>query len=144
MLDRGCNLPVVAALPPPVEDVRIVLGGQNVGLAKAQVGELCALVVRKRIAQIAIRNEIAIGVSPDTCRGRNGLLHWIIRPRRRGGLAGDVAPDSGLERGLAIAEEVVSDAEARVDVFPADDLIHGCVAARGEESRGRQGLFGNA
>ena len=25
MLDRGCNLPVVAALPPPVEDVRIVL-----------------------------------------------------------------------------------------------------------------------
>src|SRR5262249_32764321 len=111
-------LPVVAALEPALLDVRRRHRGE---IRQTEV----RIAGRSQLAHLD--DEIAVGIGPGARVGGgagegttgNRAAERIELAREADRLALDVAAQAGLERGLAVAEHVPGEADARPEILPA-------------------------
>ena len=87
-----------------------------------------ALAVGGRVRQVALRNEVEVRVQPRAARRVDEAAHGmraraagVDADQRADGLPLDVLVQADLDRRLAVAGEVVGEAEPRRDVMPVDE-----------------------
>ena len=121
VLHAGREFPVVGAVAPPEARVLIELRNRR-QLAEGEARDGRALVVLLQV------EEIAVGIEIAAARIADREEEIVPGPRRRRADAGripnrrhadDVLPERRFESGLAGAEEVVGDAQARGHVMQA-------------------------
>ncbi len=138
VLHRDAELPVVGPHAPSAQDGRVDGGGIRVGVPEievvaaeggAQVAAGGQIVLLRRIQQVAIDDVVLVAVGPaarraadaraDACDdARSGIVRAIDDVGRRGF---DVLAEVHLQRGPALAEHVVGEAEPRRDVVVPRD-----------------------
>ena len=131
---------VVAAAETPQQIVRKLRG--SAGSPEVQIGDLPALSVRLVTVQVAVGNEIAVGVSPRAVHDVHGGSDRVGGLRDVGPDCTDVASQRDLERRTAIAEQVVRRAEPRVDVLPVRHVGHLIEVARERHELGGRDVLG--
>ena len=141
LLNRPTHLPIPRPNAPPLHH-RGVDGRERERVPEVLIAPRAAFRLRHRIHQIAVGHEVVVQVVPGAVR-----LH--LKPRRRAavpaverrvpedvvGLVGgrlQVLAGAELQRGLAVAEQVVGRAHARRDVLVAAHAV-----GPGEGDRGR-------
>ncbi len=117
-------LPVVAALTPALRPRRIVPRREDRG-SPSRVRAHADFAVHLRVGRIALGNEIArdasrthqvvVPGSLQVAPARLRRIHSVCQGR---GIPLDVATDAGLDRRLAVPEQVVGDAQPRRDIPP--------------------------
>src|SRR5439155_11496236 len=136
---------------PPVEQVRIVLSADELVGAEQQGVDLSAFAVEERVRQVAVRNEVLVGVSPRAAgRRRENAAAPARNPQRRVRRVCEVAdagalqvlPETHLQRGLAGAEQVERGTDARRDVVIAGHAVGPRETRAGEEPGLGLGLRG--
>ena len=142
VLHGRAELPVVGTHAPAAENVRVDRRRVRIGVAevqahaahgRAQVAAGGEIVLQRRAQQVAVDGEIPVPVGP-AARGRRPGPDARDDAGRRIVRAVDDVAGGGLEifaavdlqRRLAVAEEVVGDAEPRRDVVVAADA-HGAL-----------------
>ena len=116
MLQADQQLAVVGPDVPAAQDVRVPCG-DDVGVAQRRAqGE--AFTVRRREGQIAIRDEIAVGIEPRPGRAVDARIDRVVRGGRGDRLAGDVLAVIRAEHRLAVGEQIPGNAGTRRDVLP--------------------------
>src|SRR5258706_11544050 len=141
MLGLGRDVPVGVALAVAREDGWVDLDGIRVVLAEVLIADRPALAIRGKVTQVAVRDVVAVGVAPATKAVRDG-------PRNRtGDVSGDVvraelrdiSAGGELQRGPAVAEQVVRHSKSWVDVLPAWPVVNRIVLPRAAPGGGRRG-----
>src|SRR5581483_6251728 len=86
---------------------------------------------------------VLIRVAPGSGGAAVRGQHRVVQVGGGQDVLGDVAAIAELHGGLAVAEEVVGGADARVDVVPARHALHLVEVARGDERAGIEVLRGH-
>ena len=91
-----------------------------------------------------MRDVVAVGVVPRPRRGVDRRIHGTVRAGDAGcRLPGHIPAQEHLERGLAVAKQVVGGAQPRGEIPPGRHVIYPLEIARGHPSPRRQVQFGD-
>src|SRR5262245_27849487 len=107
MLEARGRLPILPALPEPVDDI-LVIASEDVDLTEFGVVERAALGLRRRVRQIAVRGEIPVEVSPRPSGAYDGRERGIGLACERDDLGRlQISAKSPLDRSLAVMKHIV-------------------------------------
>ncbi len=138
VLDFRSEVPVRVTDAPSAQHVvrRVRRGAEP---AEVRIRHRTAFAVGPAVLQIAVGHVVAVGVGPRARDAVHRRRHGVVGARDRGPRLGHVAADRHLQRGPAVAEQIVRGAEARVEVLPRRHAGHRAEVARGHPpGRGRR------
>ena len=142
MLERGGCLPVAELLVEALQRVGCVARRQS-GPAEILIRPRAALAVGRRVQEVAVRRKVSAARIADAERrviprpvGRERKQIRGIRRRHADDVR--VPADRPLQRGLAVAKEIVGAADTRAEIPPVRDVLRGRNPSLGDEEAGRR------
>ena len=121
-VDAHRRLPVVGRLAPAFDPVG-VRASADLHSTEALIGHRLTLAVGERVAQAAVREEVAVGVGPGPRRTGDRCGRRLEQRRITCEDPAAVAAQAGFDRRLAVAEQVVGKAHPGVDIVPARETV---------------------
>ena len=112
------------AANPPAGPDRIVGSARPGRGTERRIRERSAFAVGRRRDQVAVRHVVAVGIGPAAGRGHIEQER-IVLLRERGLAEHHVPAGGGLQRRLAVAEQVVGDPEPWREVLPVRQIVDG-------------------
>src|SRR5438552_18933872 len=104
-----------------MKNLFLVGRGVRIVLAEVQIRHLPALTVRETTDEIAVRTEIAVGITPrsrDLQHGSDDGVVLVSADRRPGCVPRNEPANTRFDRGFAIAKEVVGGGEPGGEILP--------------------------